>query len=92
MCLGNIDNDPDGQGNFVQDRHFFLIWYKPGFARDIQPLSSFPSKIAKIITGGYQGFLRIYYPRKKEFHPEDLLLEQNLGAPILQVETGRFVR
>ncbi len=25
MCLGNIDNDPDGQGNFVQDRHFFLI-------------------------------------------------------------------
>ena len=47
--------------------------------------------LAKIITGSFQGFLRIFQPHKRDFSPEDLLLEQQLGAPVLQVAVGRFL-
>jgi Bardet-Biedl syndrome 9 protein len=46
----------------------------------------------KIITGSYQGTLRILYPRQRDFKIEDLMLEEQLGAPILQVECGRFIQ
>ncbi|KAH3756623.1 protein PTHB1 [Pelomyxa schiedti] len=45
----------------------------------------------KIITGSLQGFVRIFSPHKREFAPADLLLEHNVGAPILQIAAGRFV-
>ena len=45
----------------------------------------------KIITGSFAGLLRIYYPRQPEYRIEDLMIEQNLGMPILQVSTGRFI-
>ena len=48
-------------------------------------------ELVKIITGSFQGFLRIYYPKKKDFQPEDLMLEQQLGEPILQFGVGRFI-
>jgi Bardet-Biedl syndrome 9 protein len=44
----------------------------------------------KIVIGSFQGVLRVLHPRKKGFQPEDLLLELNIGAPILQVEVGNF--
>jgi hypothetical protein len=60
----------------------------------------------KIVTGSYLGLLRIWKPRCGEdarggpaaalpkqtasISPEDLLLEQNLGAPILQLAAGLF--
>lgn len=46
---------------------------------------------AKIIVGSFQGMLRIYAPRQQEFHPEDLMLEIDLGLPILQIEAGMFL-
>jgi Bardet-Biedl syndrome 9 protein len=45
----------------------------------------------KIITGSFSGLLRIYYPRQPEYRIEDLMIEQNLGMPILQVSAGRFI-
>uniref|UniRef100_A0A7S1IUQ3 PTHB1 N-terminal domain-containing protein n=2 Tax=Eutreptiella gymnastica TaxID=73025 RepID=A0A7S1IUQ3_9EUGL len=45
----------------------------------------------KIILGSFSGVLRIYQPRQKGFKPDDLLLEQQLDAPILQLGVGRFL-
>ena len=42
----------------------------------------------KIITGSFQGVLRIYYPRGGEYRIEDLMVEQFLGAPILSLPPG----
>ncbi|XP_033728305.1 protein PTHB1-like isoform X1 [Pecten maximus] len=51
----------------------------------------------KVVTGSYQGILRVYNPRptKQEdgwsgYRPEDVLLESSLPNPILQVEAGVF--
>ena len=46
---------------------------------------------AKVVTGSLQGVLRVFGPKEPEYSPDDLLLEENLGIPILQVEIGRFV-
>eukprot|EP00434_Breviolum_minutum_P020724 symbB.v1.2.018277.t1/scaffold1453.1/size117824/7 len=51
-----------------------------------------PNGANKIITGSYQGMLRMYYPKQKEYKIEDLILESNMEAPILQIEAGRFVQ
>jgi Bardet-Biedl syndrome 9 protein len=56
-----------------------------------------------IITGSYNGFLRIYNPsfpdNKKESrnlssttNPHDLICEKSFPSPIIQIETGRFVK
>jgi hypothetical protein len=45
---------------------------------------------AKVVTGSFQGMLRIYNPRERDFKIEDLMLEQNLEEPILQLEAGYF--
>lgn len=45
----------------------------------------------KIVTGSFSGILRIYYPKSKEYQPTDLLVEINVGQPILQVEVGKFI-
>jgi Bardet-Biedl syndrome 9 protein len=39
----------------------------------------------KVVTGSLSGYLRIYYPRTADYKIEDLMLEQQLGEPILQV-------
>ena len=46
---------------------------------------------AKIVTGSYHGMLRVYFPHQREYKIEDLMLEQDLGKPILQVAAGRFI-
>lgn len=52
----------------------------------------------KIIIGSYHGILRIYNPRPTKtedgwsgFKAEDVMLENSLQQPILQIEAGRFV-
>jgi Bardet-Biedl syndrome 9 protein len=45
-----------------------------------------------IVVGSLQGMLRIWRPEKRDFSPSDMLLEQDLGAPILQVSLGKFSR
>eukprot|EP00727_Mastigamoeba_balamuthi_P004625 m51a1_g14160 putative protein pthb1 (588) ;mRNA; r:62345-66135 len=50
-----------------------------------------PDGSSKIVTGSFQGVLRVYRPTSREFQPPHLLLEQQLGSPILQIEAGRFI-
>ena len=47
----------------------------------------------KIIVGSFEGKLRIYKPnrtRKNIYHVEDLVIEKDMGFPILQVSCGKF--
>lgn len=50
-----------------------------------------PEEGNKLVTGSLQGMLRVHYPRQSSFRIEDLLLEQDLGTPILQLAIGRFI-
>ena len=45
----------------------------------------------KIAVGSLQGMLRIYAPTRPQFRVEDLVLEENLNLPILQLLLGRFI-
>mmetsp|Transcript_9744 Transcript_9744/g.17769 ORF Transcript_9744/g.17769 Transcript_9744/m.17769 type:complete len:906 (+) Transcript_9744:236-2953(+) len=45
----------------------------------------------KIVSGTFKGILRIFAPRTQGFRASDLRLEQDLGAPILQVAAGKFI-
>ena len=45
----------------------------------------------KIAVGSQQGMLRIYFPTKPQYRIEDLVLEENLGDPILQLLLGQFI-
>jgi len=44
----------------------------------------------KVVTGTFQGYLRIYTPKQAGYKVEDLM-EFQLDEPILQIEAGRFV-
>jgi Bardet-Biedl syndrome 9 protein len=47
----------------------------------------------KIIVGSFEGILRIFRPNRRmtnKFTVDDLIIEKNLGYPILQVSCGRF--
>lgn len=46
----------------------------------------------KIVTGSFQGLIRIYFPRQPGFLVDDLMLEQNLEEPILQLAAGHFTK
>ena len=45
----------------------------------------------KIVTGSLKGKIRIYNPTKDEYKLEDLLLEDDLGSPILQMLIGKII-
>eukprot|EP00760_Papus_ankaliazontas_P038287 PhM_4_TR9053/c0_g1_i1/m.60036/K19398/BBS9; Bardet-Biedl syndrome 9 protein len=45
----------------------------------------------KIVVGTFQGVLRVYSPKGKGLRADDLLLEQQLDAPVLSVLLGRFI-
>lgn len=45
----------------------------------------------KIIVGSLEGIIRIYNPSKPQYRIEDLILEESLGHPILQLLAGRFI-
>jgi Bardet-Biedl syndrome 9 protein len=45
----------------------------------------------KICVGSQQGILRIYQPTKPQFRVEDLILEENLNFPIIQLLLGKFI-
>ena len=40
----------------------------------------------KIIVGSFEGILRIFSPRPRPFRIEDVIIEKDLLAPILQVD------
>jgi Bardet-Biedl syndrome 9 protein len=61
-------------------RHI-LVCYRP-----------FASRAAdKIVTGSFQGMLRIYHPKQAGHQVDDLMLEASLDAPVLQLSAGRFI-
>lgn len=45
----------------------------------------------KICVGSQQGVIRIYNPQRPEFRVEDLVLEEDLSHPILQLLVGSFL-
>jgi Bardet-Biedl syndrome 9 protein len=45
----------------------------------------------KIAIGSLQGMLRIYAPSRPQFRVEDLIHEESLNMPILQLLLGKFV-
>lgn len=45
----------------------------------------------KIAVGSFQGMFRMYSPTKPQFKVEDLVLEESLGLPILQLLLGKFI-
>lgn len=44
----------------------------------------------KIALGSLSGILRVYKPSIPEYNATDLILEEDLGAPILQLRLGKF--
>lgn len=44
----------------------------------------------KIIVGSFEGFLRIFHPKKGNYKSDHLLIEQNLNDGILQVSLGMY--
>lgn len=53
------------------------------------------NKDDKIVVGSFEGKLRIYKPNRKKnnkYHVEDLIIEKDMGGPILQVSVGKFCK
>jgi Bardet-Biedl syndrome 9 protein len=57
----------------------------------IANLDNDPGGQLKIATGSFSGMLRLYFPREREFKLEDLMLEQDMERPILQLLAGRYL-
>ncbi|KAL4441100.1 hypothetical protein ABPG74_002050 [Tetrahymena malaccensis] len=49
-----------------------------------------PQHQDRIVVGSFQGFLRIYAPKKGEFSIDDMIFEQNFNEPIIQVGCGYY--
>lgn len=45
----------------------------------------------KIITGSFTGFIRIFKPHRSKYQAIDLLLEQQVDGPVIQIEIGKFI-
>ena len=45
---------------------------------------------SKIVVGSHAGILRVFAPSRREYAVEHLLLEHDLGLPIIGVEVGAF--
>ena len=43
----------------------------------------------KIIVGSFEGKIRVMTPQPRPFRIEDMLIEKDLGLPILQVECAK---
>lgn len=48
--------------------------------------------VDKIVTGSLNGYIRVYHVHSAGFQIDDLMLEQNLELPILQVLCGKFIQ
>ena len=46
----------------------------------------------KIVVGSFQGFIRIYEPHPPSFEASQMILEKELGVPIIQLGIGKFLR
>lgn len=49
------------------------------------------SGAVKIVTGSFQGTLRVFDVKNKTFKPEDIVFEKNFREPILAIAAGKFL-
>lgn len=54
-------------------------------------LDNAPNEATKIAVGSLQGVLRVYYPTRPTYRIEDLIYEEQLEGPILQLLVGKFI-
>jgi len=47
--------------------------------------------VDKILVGSFQGMLRMYFPSKAQYRVEDLVHEDSVKLPILQLCLGKFI-
>lgn len=47
--------------------------------------------VEHLVTGSHAGILRIYLPGQKGYRIDDLIIEEQLEYPILQIEIGYFI-
>jgi Bardet-Biedl syndrome 9 protein len=88
LCIGNVDNSSDGRGARSMLRR---CKSKASCNACMQDAAWHHGiRAVKVIVGSFQGLLRIYQPREREYKVEDLLLEVELEQAILQLEAGRF--
>jgi Bardet-Biedl syndrome 9 protein len=45
----------------------------------------------KVVVGSLKGVLRMYNPNRPNYRVEDMVMEENLEKPILQLSVGRFI-
>lgn len=45
----------------------------------------------KVIVGSFQGLIRIYTPHPPSFAASHVILEKQLGSPVLQVAASHFI-
>lgn len=55
------------------------------FAYDYAPLPPPTAHPELLLVGSYQGYLRVYAPSEGGFSPDHVVLETDLGLPVLQV-------
>lgn len=46
----------------------------------------------KLVVGSFQGFVRIYEPHPPKFSADHVVIEKELGAPVIQLGAGQFVQ
>lgn len=78
LCVANIDNLPTGHGK--------LVLPNCDHCKEDSDLSD------KIIVGSFQGYLRVYEPHPPVFSPGHVILEKQLGHPVIQIAAGKFVQ
>ena len=94
MCVANIDNEEARKGGGSGGGGGGGASSSASSSREEEAKEVKEAGLGahcKIVTGSFSGLLRIYYPRQQAYRIEDLMIEQNLGMPILQVAAGRFV-
>ena len=93
FCVANIDNDGSGAGTPSPPSPAHPGLDAPlSLVRRRQLMIAASGHAEKIITGSFQGFLRIFLPKQSGFQVDDLLLEAGLDQPILQLAAGKFTQ
>ena len=82
-------------GSLFKTRDLWRVTFDPSEEFDVRSMvlanvDNDPSGEEKIVVGSFQGILRVLLPKQKGYKADDLLLELNVGVPILQVACGRF--
>lgn len=52
----------------------------------------YPVCAGMVVVGSFQGFIRVYEPHPPVFSPGHVVLEKQLGHPVIQLGAGQFVQ